>query len=77
MSNTMNLADIIRAYHGNLSRKQLKVARARLRRAGVTGYTTEITGPYTVSVVADTSTDARADYGTVVAQVAAMAWRRE
>lgn len=71
-NDTMNLAQIIRAYHGALTRKQLKVARARLRRAGVTRLHKDVKGPYTVNATRDIVTDTRADEGTVVAQVAAM-----
>jgi len=67
---TMNLADLIRAYHGNLSRNQLKIARARLRRAGVTRLHKAVRGPYTIAPAQDVVTDTRADLGTVVAQVA-------
>lgn len=69
---TMTLANIVRAYHGNLSRNQLKVARARLRRAGVTNLNkARRNTPYHVAPAADLQTDERADDGTVVAQVAA------
>lgn len=73
---TTTLADIIRTYNqGDLTRNQLKVARARLRRAGVTNLRADIRGPYTVNPTSDAITDARADMGTIVAQVAADAVR--
>lgn len=73
---TMSLADLVRAYHGSLSRNQLKVARARLRRAGVTNLNRARRNTrYYVAPVADARVDVRADDGTVVAQVAAMARR--
>ena len=56
-----------------ITRNQLKVARARLRRAGVTNLRNDIKGPYTINPVSDAITDARADMGTIVAQVAALA----
>lgn len=70
---TTTLADIIRSYNttADMTRNQLKVARARLRRAGVTNLNKDIKGPYTINPVADTVTDARADLGTIVAQVIA------
>lgn len=72
---TTTLANIIRSYNqtGNMTRNQLKVARARLRRAGVTNLRADIKGPYTINPVSDAITDARADMGTIVAQVAALA----
>lgn len=74
---TTTLANIIRTYSntGTMTRNQLKVARARLRRAGVTNLRADITGPYTVNPTSDNVTDARADMGTIVAQVAADAVR--
>lgn len=73
---TTTLADIIRTYRQtDMTRNQLKVARARLRRAGVTNLRQDITGPYTVNPTSDAITDARADMGTIVAQVAADAAR--
>lgn len=69
---TTTLADIIRSYNTtDMTRNQLKVARARLRRAGVTNLRKDIKGPYTVNPVSDCVTDARADIGTIVAQIAA------
>ena len=72
---TMCLADLIRAYHGNLTRNELKIARARLRRAGVTRLHKTVKGPYKVPYAADAVIDTRADIGTVVAEVAAHARR--
>lgn len=73
---TTTLANIIRSYNqSDMTRNQLKVARARLRRAGVTNLRKDIVGPYTVNPVSDNVTDARADMGTIVAQVAADAVR--
>lgn len=70
---TQSLADIIRSYRGaSMTRNQLKVARARLRAAGVTNLGTG-RGRYTVNPTSDLQTDRRAEIGTVVAQVAAMA----
>lgn len=70
---TTTLADIIRSYNttADMTRNQLKVARARLRRAGVTNLNKDIKGPYTVNPASDCVTDARADLGTIVAQVIA------
>ena len=69
---TTTLANIIRSYNTtDMTRNQLKVARARLRRAGVTNLNKDIKGPYTVNPSSDNVTDARADIGTIVAQVAA------
>lgn len=68
---TMTLADILRAQHGNLSRNQLKVARARMRRHGVTNLNNARRNPpYHVNPTIDRRTDRRAEIGTVVAQVA-------
>jgi len=73
MNTTATLADIIRAYHGaNLSRNELKVLRAKLRRAGVTNLNhARRNSPYTVNPSIDARTDKRAVEGTIVAQVAA------
>ena len=71
MSTNATLADILRAYHGNLSRKQLKVMRAKLRRAGVTNLNNATrNAPYHVNPSLDRRTDVRAEPGTIVAQVA-------
>lgn len=68
---TMTLANLVRAYHGALTRNQLKVARARLRRAGVTNLNrARRNAPYHVNPTADVRTDRRAESGTLVAQVA-------
>lgn len=68
----MNLADIIRSFRPNMTRKQLKVARAKLRRAGVTRLHKDTRGAYTIAVGADVVADTRADIGTIVVQVASM-----
>lgn len=74
LTETMNLANLLRAYHGaDLTRMQLKVLRARLRRAGVTRLHKNVRGPYVVAPTSDAVLDTRADDGTVVAQVASMA----
>lgn len=76
IAETMTLADIVRAYHGSLTRNQLKVARARLRRHGVTNLNNARRNTrYHVAPALDAQTDSRADDGTVVAQVAAMVRR--
>ena len=74
---TMTLADLIRAYHGaTLTRNQLKVARARLRRNGVTNLNrARHNTAYAVSPVVDAAIDPRAEEGTVLAQVVAMVRR--
>lgn len=73
MNTTATLADIIRAFHGtNLSRNELKVLRAKLRRAGVTNLNhARHNTAYTVNPSIDAATDFRAEIGTIVAQVAA------
>lgn len=69
MSHT--LADILRTAAGrNMTRNELKVARAKLRRAGVTCLNKERTGAYTVDTSQDFATDVRAVEGTVIAQAA-------
>lgn len=67
------LADLLRQYAtSNLSRKQLKVLRAKLRRAGVTNLNNaRRNSPYTINPAIDAQTDWRAADGTIVAQVAA------
>lgn len=69
------LADIARTViASNLTRNQLKVVRARLRRANLTNLSGRANGPYTVHTALDVPTDVRADAGTViVAAVAEMA----
>lgn len=69
---TMNLAEIARTLRPSLTRKELKVVRAKMRRAGVAGLSKTVRGPYTVNTSADVASDARAEQGTIVAQVAAM-----
>lgn len=70
LTETMTLANLVRAYHGALSRNQLKVARARLRRAGVTNLNNaRRNSPYHVAPALDAQVDPRADDGTIVAQV--------
>lgn len=70
---TMTLANLIRAYHGALTRNQLKVARARLRRHGATNLNNaRRNAPYHVAPAVDHAVDARAEEGTVLAQVVAM-----
>lgn len=73
--NMHTLADILRAYHGaTLSRNELKVLRAKLRRAGVTNLNNaRRNAPYHVDETVDVRTDTRAEEGTIVAQVAWMA----
>lgn len=69
--NTMTLADIIRAVHGNLSRQELKVQRAKLRRRGVTNLNrARRNAPYHVDPVSVERTDHRADAGVVVISAA-------
>jgi hypothetical protein len=69
---TQNIAQIARTIHGNLTRNELKVLRARLRRAHMTNLTGEASGPYTINVSADVVSDARTvDPGTAL--VAAIA----
>lgn len=69
----LTLADIIRTIHGNLSRKQLKVARAKLRRMGVTNLNqARRNGPYSVDVTTDLVSDRRAQGGNVVVGAAAV-----
>lgn len=74
MNTTATLASILRAYHSaNLSRNELKVLRAKLRRAGVTNLNgARHNTAYTVNPTIDAATDYRAEIGTIVAQVAAM-----
>ena len=50
------LADIIRTIQGNLSRNQLKVQRARLRRMGLTNHASIESGPYALDVHQDDAT---------------------
>lgn len=68
----MNLADILRSFYPRATRKELKVLRAKLRRAGVTRLHKDFRGPYTVNVGDDVQADTRADIGTIVVQVASM-----
>lgn len=69
-----NLATILRTVANRpLSRNELKVARAKLRRMGVTCLNKERTGAYTVDTSQDFSTDARAEIGTLIASAAALA----
>ena len=77
LNELMTLANLVRAYHGaDLTRNQLKVARARLRRAGVTNLNrARRNAPYSVCPTVDLHTDPRAEEGTVVAQVAALSRR--
>ena len=71
--NIITLADTLRAYHGKLSRKELKVLRAKLRRAGVTNLNNaKRNAPYALNPSTDKRLDRRAASGTIVAQVAAM-----
>lgn len=68
------LADILRTVaNRTMTRNELKVARARLRRMGVTNLTNEASGPYTVNTSLDTATDARAEAGTLIASAAVLA----
>jgi len=76
LAETMTLADLVRAYHGALTRNQLKVARARLRRHGVTNLNNARRNTaYHIAPAHDIQTDVRAEDGTVVAQVASMVRR--
>lgn len=69
----MNLADIARAIHGNLSRNELKVVRARLRRMHLTNLTGDASGAYTINVRGESVTDARTvDMGAVIVAAIAM-----
>lgn len=62
-----NLADLARSLVSpTLTRNQLKVIRARLRRAGLTNLSHEASGEYTVNVSLDVSTDVRATAGTIL-----------
>ncbi len=65
------LADIIRTINVTASKNDIKVARARLRRLGLTNHASRAKGPYTVAAHLDVPTDTRADAGTVI--VAAIA----
>jgi hypothetical protein len=67
------LANLIRSIHGNLSRKELKVLRAKLRRAGVTNLNhARRNAPYAVDASTVEKSDARAEGGAIVVQVVAM-----
>lgn len=67
------LADLIRtAAQSNLTRNQLKVLRAKLRRAGVTNLNKDARGPYTINPDVEGHTDVRAEYGIIVAQTATL-----
>lgn len=69
----MTLADILRtAAASNLSRNQLKVARAKLRRMGLTNRNPAEKGPYAVDVHSDNATS-RNDAGTIIASAAVLA----
>lgn len=59
------LADIIRTVHGNLSRNQLKVQRARLRRLGLTHLTAE-KGPYALDHASHATTTRTAEPVVIV-----------
>lgn len=62
-----NLANIARALNPNITRNELKVLRAKLRRAGLTGRPAHTRGEYTVNTSSDVATDARcAEGGTVI-----------
>lgn len=70
-TNTMTLADIIRAVRGNLTRQELKVQRAKLRRRGVTNLNrARRNAPYHVDPTTERRTDHRADSGVVVISAA-------
>lgn len=70
---TATLADILRTLRPTLSRKQLKVARAKLRRAGVSNLNhAKRNAPYKVDVTTDMRSDKRAEGGAIVVQVAAI-----
>lgn len=71
MSTLANIARTVIA--SNLTRNELKVIRARLRRAGLTNLTKSHTGPYTVNTSLDVATDARAVQGTILVQAIAEA----
>lgn len=72
------MSNTLAAYFRNLlpvnpTRKQLKVLRAKLRRAGVTNLNAARRNPpYAVDFASDARTDRKADAGTIVAQVAAI-----
>lgn len=68
------LADILRTVAArNMTRNELKVARARLRRMGMTNLSGRAQGPYTVHVGLDVPTDIRAEAGTLIASAAVLA----
>lgn len=64
------LADIIRTVNGNLSRQQLKVARARLRRLGLTHLNAE-KGPYALDPNGSEDTSRTVAPALVTAAIAA------
>lgn len=67
-----NLANIARAINPSLTRNQLKVVRARLRRANLTNVGGNASGEYTVNTSLDVATDCRcAVGGTVIVQAIA------
>lgn len=69
--NTMTLADIIRTVQGNLTRQELKVQRAKLRRRGVTNLNrARRNAPYHVDPSSAERTDRRALEGIIVISAA-------
>lgn len=70
----MTLAQMLRTFKPLATRQELKVARAALRRAGVTNLNrSRRNAPYRVAPGAGRVTDARALAGCVVASLAAQA----
>jgi hypothetical protein len=71
---TTTLANILRTVSPtSLSRKQLKVKRAQLRRAGVTNLNgARRNSPYAVDTSTETRSDKRAQGGAIVVAVAAL-----
>lgn len=70
MSNLANIARTV--ISASLTRNQLKVVRARLRRANLTNVAGRARGEYTVNTSLDTSTDCRCTVGgTILVQAIA------
>lgn len=70
----LTLADIIRNLHGDLSRKQLKIMRAKLRRMGVTNLNNaRRNAPYAVDASTVEQSDLRAEGGAIVVAAAYIA----
>lgn len=69
MTNLMNIADIIRNIKPTASKNEIKVLRAKLRRAGITNHAIEAVNtnrPYTLWAHLDTVTDIRAENPQIV-----------